>query len=220
MYGLEKFGITVIKPSNCFASRVDRFQDKQSKEKSHTPGPGQYVGESNWVNSKRVNNNTGPKPDWQQQIQWNRMQNPPSIPSHDNVFGYEENNNGELVKQKNTEKLHTGVKQDTVGPGEYEIAKPIADQKKGPTWHLPKNNKKPVPTTSDFKQEIPGPGHYNAEKVEIFPIYKYKESSVFASKVARQNKGGLRGSQMLPPKPHSKYSMINKQYYRCYKLGK
>jgi Sperm-tail PG-rich repeat len=40
MYGLEKFGITVIKPSNCFASRVQRFQDKTTKEKTYTPGPG------------------------------------------------------------------------------------------------------------------------------------------------------------------------------------
>jgi hypothetical protein len=40
MYGLEKFGITVIKPSNAFSSKVDRFTDKNLKEKSHIPGPG------------------------------------------------------------------------------------------------------------------------------------------------------------------------------------
>jgi hypothetical protein len=40
------------------------------------------------------------------------------------VFGYEEEN-GELVRQKNTEKVHTGMKKDTVGPGEYEIARTI-----------------------------------------------------------------------------------------------
>jgi len=43
MYGLEKFGITVIKPSNVFASKVNRFTDKQTVEKNFTPGPGQYV---------------------------------------------------------------------------------------------------------------------------------------------------------------------------------
>ncbi len=52
------------------------------------------------------------------------MQNPPSIPSHENIFGYEENNNGELVKQKNTENCHTGTKHDTVGPGEYDYSVP------------------------------------------------------------------------------------------------
>ena len=70
-------------------------------------------------------------------ITWNKALNPPSIPSHDNVFGYEENQNGALVKQKNTEKLHTGLKYDTVGPGDYEIVKPIGAAKKGPTWHKP-----------------------------------------------------------------------------------
>ncbi len=39
----------------------------------------------------------GPKPEWQQ-VTWNRMPNPPSIPSHENVFGYEENPTGELIK--------------------------------------------------------------------------------------------------------------------------
>lgn len=130
------------------------------------------------------------------------MTNPPSIPSHENVFGYEEGNNGELVKQKNTDKVHTGVKSDTVGPGEYEVVKPLADSKKGPTWHLPTKKPKPVPTTTDLEKEIPGPGHYNAEKVDIFPIYKYKPSSVFVSKVARDtHTKNLRGYQMLPPKP-------------------
>ncbi len=43
MFGLEKFGITVIKPSNAFASKVNRFQEKAQPEKNFTPGPGQYV---------------------------------------------------------------------------------------------------------------------------------------------------------------------------------
>ena len=42
MYGLEKFGITVIKPQNAFASRVERFNEKDVKDKAYTPGPGQY----------------------------------------------------------------------------------------------------------------------------------------------------------------------------------
>jgi hypothetical protein len=60
MFGLEKFGITVIKPSNCFSSKVDRFQDKSTKEKSHTPGPGQYTDDLSWVKQKK----NAPKPEW------------------------------------------------------------------------------------------------------------------------------------------------------------
>ena len=32
MYGLDKFGITGVKPSGTFASNVQRFQDKNEKE--------------------------------------------------------------------------------------------------------------------------------------------------------------------------------------------
>lgn len=52
------------------------------------------------------------------------LPNAPSIPSHNNVFGYEENKKGELVKQKNTEIVHMGEGSDTVGPGHYQVAKP------------------------------------------------------------------------------------------------
>ena len=48
--------------------------------------------------------------------------NPPSIPSHLSVFGYEENQNGQLIKQKSNQVGFTGIKHDKVGPGDYEIA--------------------------------------------------------------------------------------------------
>jgi hypothetical protein len=49
------------------------------------------------------------------------MPNPPSIPSHNNVFGYEYDN-GKLTKQSNTEKVYAGNAKDSVGPGNYEIS--------------------------------------------------------------------------------------------------
>ena len=62
------------------------------------------------------------------------MSNPPSIPSHDNVFGYEENARGELIKQKNTEQVFTGMRDDKVGPAEYQIE--VKKTKRGLTkWH-------------------------------------------------------------------------------------
>ena len=70
------------------------------------------------------------------------MQNPPSIPSHNNVFGYEENEHGELLKQQNAEVVYTGVKDDRVGPGKYDVVKPLGSTKKGPTWHASKNQSK------------------------------------------------------------------------------
>lgn len=47
----------------------------------------------------------------------------------------------------------------------------------------------------------PGPGAYNAEKVDIFPIYKYKASSVFVSKVDRDK--NLRGAHSQAHKYNS-----------------
>ena len=65
------------------------------------PGPGQYYQEAAWKGKQRSSNS-----------QWSKGQghavvpiqtNPPSIPSHNNVFGYEEDNRGNLIRQKNTE---------------------------------------------------------------------------------------------------------------------
>ena len=47
----------------------------------------------------------------------------PSIPSHDLVFGYEENFRGELIRQAGTQLKHKGEKSDMVGPGEYQPKK-------------------------------------------------------------------------------------------------
>jgi hypothetical protein len=53
-----------------------------------------------------------------------------------------------------------------------------------------------VPVTAN----IPGPGYYNAEKVDIFPIYKYKPSSVFVSRVGRDNQKSLKTHSAFPTK--------------------
>jgi hypothetical protein len=50
----------------------------------------------------------GTKSEWKN-VAFNKISNPPSIPSHDFVFGYEEDPKGHLVRQKNTEQVHTGV---------------------------------------------------------------------------------------------------------------
>ena len=80
-----------------------------------------------------------------------------------------------------------------MGPGEYDINRSIAQKKGGPTWHPPKQPKKSalavnktVALADQATSETPGPGYYQAEKTDLFPIYKYKQSSVFASKVDRQ----------------------------------
>lgn len=50
---------------------------------------------------------------------------PPSIPSHNTVFGYEENQKGQLIKQSSNQVGFTGEGRDRVGPGDYDIANSV-----------------------------------------------------------------------------------------------
>ena len=88
------------------------------------------------------------------------LPNPPSIPSHNNVFGYEENEKGELIRQQNTEKVFAGDKEDRVGPGNYEVETRLAT--KGPTkWMMPADKpEKVVAIQREKRGNDPGPGHY------------------------------------------------------------
>jgi hypothetical protein len=67
------------------------------------------------------------------------MPNPPSIPSHNNVFGYEENDQGQLIRQTNAEKTYAGDKKDSVGPGNYEA--PQIKKNTGTTKWVPPSQK-------------------------------------------------------------------------------
>lgn len=63
----------------------------------------------------------------------------PSIPSHEFVYGYEENMRGELVRQVHTDMNFNGQGEDQVGPGQYN-PKAINESKiKGPLrkWDKP-----------------------------------------------------------------------------------
>jgi hypothetical protein len=166
----------VLQTSN-FASRVPRFQE--NKKINQNLGPDRYVPEDNWIKETKK----PPKPEFQK-VHWQRAPNPPSIPSHDFIFGYEDTKAGNLKRQKNPEKIITGINNDRVGPGQYTIPDSFTKLNKGAVkWKNSKSksfhNKKPA------KKNQLGPGHYQVEKTEIFPVYKYKQSSVFASKVER-----------------------------------
>lgn len=122
--GVDPVMIGEQKPSSNFASKVPRFAE--GKKINNNLGPGRYVPDDEWIKS----NKRPPKPEFHQ-IQWQRAPHPPSIPSHDNVFGYEETKSGELKRQKNPEKVITGLKDDRVGPGQYNLPGSLANSHKG-----------------------------------------------------------------------------------------
>jgi len=104
-FGLDEFGIQFMKPNTSFASRVKRFQGLnevggvKKDDDQQLPGPGQYYKEATWGknnmrNSMSHQSKTGGSTATAQIL----LPNPPSIPSHNNVFGYEENARGELIR--------------------------------------------------------------------------------------------------------------------------
>jgi len=82
----------------------------------------------------------------------------------------------------------------------------VGSKRNGVTW-------KPQSSHSKVENRVvaPGPGTYNADKSDIFPIYKYKPSSVFASKAGRTTQPNFNPSQSrqsLPPKPQSQHAAM------------
>jgi len=109
------------------------------------------------------------------------MQSPPSIPSHESVFGYEEANKGMLIRQSNPDKMFKGEKGDTIGPGQYNIPGSFEKKKsKGLSWQRSKSKRDLYNMKNKTNVDFSTPRDYN-----IFPIYKFKNSSVFASQVPR-----------------------------------
>lgn len=103
---------------------------------------------------------------------------------------------GTLVKQKNPDKVFTGEGADKIGPGHYQM-KDSFNILKGTNWHQSRTHRRSF--TSGNTAPSLGPGCYNSDKTDIFPIYKYKPSSVFLSRVER-----LKGSKGKPPMPNSR----------------
>lgn len=112
-----------------------------------------------------------------------KMQSAPSIPSHDNVYGYEQVREGVVVKHANPKPGYQGLKSDCIGPGHYEVPSIFSPNKsKGLNWQRSRS-KRELELVKN--KEIIGPGQYNLDRMSLFPIYKFQTSSVFSSKVPR-----------------------------------
>lgn len=96
------------------------------------PGPGQYevTLDNRMAGMKGANSRSGTqlsfKSDMKVASSYSvlgraRIVNPPSIPSHMNIFGYDENEQGQLIKQTSNLIGFTGNSDDHVGPGDYDV---------------------------------------------------------------------------------------------------
>ena len=108
-----------MRQMSTFASKRERFSaDLPNSQQSTTDqeiGPGTYHKSAPWVNTKKQNPKASSEP--RQTV----LPNAPSIPSHENVFGYEKNEKGELIKQTSRQEGLTGKGDDTAGPGHYDV---------------------------------------------------------------------------------------------------
>ena len=137
MNGSGQNTFSMLAPKNSFLSKVQRFNSKNDK----IPGPGSYDLETS------AKTKSGSKTMMQSLSDSNftvlKMQSPPSIPSHEHVFGYEEARKGMLVKQTNPDDTHKGEKGDTIGPGQYDIAGTFGSSRKpkGVDWQRSKSKR-------------------------------------------------------------------------------
>lgn len=166
------------KLSLAFASQLSRFPQKQEDP---LPGPCSYNLKDPWQSVKFTKKN---------ETSANILRIPlarsiPSIPANHQSHGYEHDQNGELVMQKGNENLHKGTKEDSVGPGHYSIHPP--SKTLGTNWHKSKSERN-LNRVSTATGPTIGPGCYNKNKVKVEPMYKFKQSAVFASKSPRKPK--------------------------------
>lgn len=168
-----------------FESGVDRFKNagiyKQDfpGNKNLNIGPGSYNPPNASVKSFQ---SSKPKIEWQQMAVL-RLPNAPSIPSHNNVFGYEETMDGELIQQQNPEKVYSGSRGDSVGPGQYEM-KNLVNRNTGTNWHSSKVNR-PIFTARGAKNNMIGPGSYEIIKCMGTASQKVRGTSCFVSAVPK-----------------------------------
>lgn len=162
---------TAAVSSTNFVSRVPRFRNNQID----SPGPGAYRGESNtWLKG-----NARPRQQKRGKVQWVKVHKAPSIPSHAQSYGYEENKTGDLILQHPPSLGHTGTTSDMPGVGEYFTEKPVL------AGHSPfagTNFGRGSDRSYLKKPNFPGPGAYT---FDFKPTRKTAQTSTFRSKVGR-----------------------------------
>lgn len=95
-----------------------------------------------------------------------KIVNPPSIPSHLNIYGYDVNEVGQLVKQQSNLVGFSGNTNDQVGPGDYDLAhlNALGHTHHGVVaWKKPTQQPASIQNIQEQKKKKPGPGDYNVD---------------------------------------------------------
>ena len=99
---LDQLTVPLIRNSCAFKSKIDRFSQSDMMKKAALPGPGSYeLSRGSMIEREK----SGTQLSFQNahiksatSMSRLKVLNPPSIPSHMNKFGYDENEQGHLIK--------------------------------------------------------------------------------------------------------------------------
>jgi hypothetical protein len=192
-----KRSVQARESSNAFKSRSVRFSKGAGEDLADTPGPGAYSQRSQFA--RKFNRGGGGSVGGAMgvgggvaggapPVTWVRVPSAPSIPAHNQSFGYEEGKFGELVQQQPPDTGHTGRRGDTVGPGDYQ---PPSTWKGAQSTDFGRST---TTRTNLSENDTPGPGSYlnpvpEADSLEAAQLQRSppKMSSNFASRVTRNN---------------------------------
>lgn len=189
--------IAVKRQTSVFCSESRRFNDKQVEYNEYVPGPGAYSikgftgslqDKANYVNARKAERQDKNIIQTKVKELTDNVigKGIPSVPGKQQAFGYTESGDGGFVLNFNPKKVISGIGQDMVGPGHYDIPEVIdPNRMRGMKWDRSGSAKllamdKGVSTTNKI-----GPGAYNP-KSAIEPSYKYRLSSCFASGTPRK----------------------------------
>jgi hypothetical protein len=196
-----------------FMTKDRRF--KENVQKTEVPGPGSYSIEKSYIKDNTKGLTSRPK----RLIKLSEVSQTKiaSIPSKLNSYGYDTNQNGQIVLNEDPDKSikYFGEKNDSVGPGIYDIIKPSDWIKRSLDW-----SKEPVKKENKLEKiesiSTMAVSHDSNDANSIFSKYN---QSVIKSKI-QQNKAKIlkqtkeRRSNLLNMQQTKKESdLIDKMIY-------
>lgn len=83
---------------------------------------------------------------------------------------------GNLVRQGSAEQVFSGEKNNSIGPGHYEVDRDLSKNAKGVTWHASNKSRELYNDNKRAKEQSNlGPGAYNVEK-QTTSFSRYRRS--------------------------------------------
>jgi hypothetical protein len=139
--------------ASALRSKTRRFQHLKNSDE---PGPGDYIIKSS-IGSKKPIQMKKPK-NYLEITNISTSSFVPSIPNKGQSFGYDYDIDGKLQLQSAQTPGYTGVRTDSVGPGDYD---PAVTTRHLAASHFSKAPDRRLDAIQTTGKGIPGPGYYN-----------------------------------------------------------